>query len=248
MEKIIKFEFDKLFRQKSFYVCTIIVLGLTLLSAVSTNVMLSSELGATIAKPDGWSYAASAVSNSQLMMILGIFTAMFVCSEYDENTLKNIYSRGYGRIPVYIGKYISSFVAMTIMFAASTVVSFCAASALWGTGNSDGYLRSIICQFVVLIGYHALFYVISVILGKTGGSIAFNIVAPMIVSMLLSIADGLLNIDSFKFGNYWLDSFLATAQNSAAETNQIILCVVASFIYTVVLFSVGITINKKKQL
>ena len=106
MEKIIKFEFDKLFRQKSFYVCTIIVLGLTLLSAVSKNVMLSSELGATIAKPDGWSYAASAVSNSQLMMILGIFTAMFVCSEYDENTLKNIYSRGYGRIPVYIGKYI----------------------------------------------------------------------------------------------------------------------------------------------
>ncbi len=134
------------------------------------------------------------------------------------------------------------------MFVAATLFSFIIGSVFWGSGEPGNNISSIIYQFIVLIGFHALYYMISIIVGKTGGSIAFNIVAPMIVSMIFTIGDGLIHLGNFHFGDYWMSSFMATAQEPPADAGKIVLALVASLVYAVVFFVIGLMINKKKQL
>ncbi len=50
-------------------------------------------------------------------MFAGIVTALLVCDDYEQQTIKNIYARGYSRSQVYFSKLISVFLAVTVMFA-----------------------------------------------------------------------------------------------------------------------------------
>ena len=70
----------------------------------------------------------------------------------------------------------------------------------------------------------------------------------MIVSMIFTIGDGLIHLGNFHFGDYWMSSFMATAQEPPADAGKIVLALVASLVYAVVFFVIGLMINKKKQL
>jgi ABC-2 type transport system permease protein len=243
MSKILKFEIYKLFRQKSFYICTAITAALIFISALSNNV-ISKAAGLKIT---GWEFTAKAPSNAQLQLIIAIFTTLFICEDFDQNTLKNIISKGYGRDIIYIGKYITSLISLFIMYAVDIIISFCMGTALWGSGKSDVYLKIIFTQLLVLIGYHAFYYAIAFVLGKTGSSIAVSIVGPMMVNLVLALLDNLLKLGDFKFSKYWLDQFMTTATDTTASRGNLTLALIFTLIYTIVFLVVGFVINRKKQ-
>lgn len=245
MKNILKFEFDKLFRQRSFYICSFITMALLIINILSTNIQMKDAEEINVF---GWSYAAKAAGISSFQMIAGIFTVLFVCDEFEQNTLKNIYSKGYGRGSVYIGKYISSLFAMLIIFTANTALAFVLSSVLWETGSIGKYPFLILCQLAVLIAYHALIYAISIILEKTGSSIAFSILGPMIIVLIFGFADKFFKLKDFKFADHWLDSLMTKSADIGSSVGELSAVLVFALIYTFVFFIVGFTANKRKQL
>ncbi|MCR4794419.1 MAG: ABC transporter permease [Ruminococcus sp.] len=243
MNRIFKFELYKLFRQKSFYVCTVITAALIFISALSTNTLSGKESF----DMNGWKFAANAPANGQLQLMLCIFTALFICEDFDQNPLKNIISKGYGRKSIYIGKYIISFISAVVMYALDIIAAFVIGTAFWGIGNSDGYVRAIFAQLLVIIGYHAFFYAISIILGKTGSSIAFSIVGPMMIGLVLALGDSLLKFKDFKISNFWLDKFMQTASDISADYGKLFAAVILSILYGAIFLAAGFVSNSKKQ-
>ncbi len=243
MNRILKFELYKLFRQKSFYVCTVITAALIFISALSTNTLSGTEGFDTA----GWKFAANAPGNGQFQLMISIFTALFICEDFDQNTMKNIISKGCGRESIYIGKYITSFISAVILYAADIITAFAVGTAFWGSGEADGYIRIIFTQLLVLMGYHAFFYAVSIILGKTGSAIAVSIVGPMMISLVLALGDTLLKLKGFKFSNYWIDKFMQIASDTSAASGKLLVAVILSVVYGAVFLAAGFTVNRKKQ-
>ena len=90
-----KFEMHKLKKQKSFYICTLIMVALLFLSAITTKALVngSPEYAAQF-KGSGIDSMIGALGNCSFLLIAGIFTALTVCEDYEQQTVKNIFSRG----------------------------------------------------------------------------------------------------------------------------------------------------------
>lgn len=245
MRKLIRYELHKLFRQKSFHICSavIILLPLIFLAALKyTSYRTGDNPNIT-----GWSFASTVVSNSSFVMILGIFIPLFVCEDFDQGILKNIFAKGYGRGRVYVSKYIVSLFGTGLMFVATHAASFVLASILWKPGAVGNNPELIISQGLVLISYHAFYFALAIILGRTGGSIAMGIILPVMVNLLLLLADSLTRFKKLHFVDCWIDSFLNTAGNGDLSFKKHALAVVYAAIYTVVLFLLGLTFHRRKQ-
>lgn len=249
MSRLLRFEFDKLLRRKSFYIITAIAAGFVVLGAVSVNLLISMKDSienfdvSNLMNYSGWRFASEAISTSNFTILSGIFIALLVCSENDDGTIKNIYARGYGRTPVYIGTYISSLCGAVIMYFVSVMAGFIIGTVFWGTGDIGNSLTSIATQVVVVLAYHALFFMLSAVIGRNGFAIAATIVIPMVVSLLLSLIDNFAKAVSFNTSDYWIESILTKAINGSDTAT----CIVASVIYAAVFFAVGLVINRKKQ-
>ncbi len=243
MSRILKFELYKLFRQKSFYVCTVITAALIIISALSTNTLSGTE-GFDMT---GWIFAAKAPGNGQFQLMISIFTALFICEDFDQNTMKNIISKGYGREQIYIGKYTVSLLSAVIMYAADILAALISGTAFWGIGDAGGSVRVIFTQLLVLTGYHAFFFAAAFFFGKTGGSIAFSIVGPMMIGLVLALGDTLLKLRGFKFSNFWLDKFMETASDTAASSGKLIAAVLLSVVYGAVFLAAGFVCNRRRQ-
>ena len=102
MNKILRFEFDKLFRQRSFYICTIITAALLLISALSNNALAKASEDLEIT---GWKFAAEATSNAQLSLILGIFKAAAEATRHEHHSsrvqLRTLFCKVTGYTLVY---------------------------------------------------------------------------------------------------------------------------------------------------
>lgn len=251
MGSLIRFEFDKLFRTKSFYICTAVALSVLILGALATNLLAGEMLSIDSSPYSGWYYAANAVEGSNLNLLLGIFTALFICEDNAQNTLKNIIARGFSRTAICTAKYLVSLCAAVIMFLAATLCGFVTGSVLWRVGEEEGSLRMILMQLLVFCAFHALFFAISEMIAKPGGSIAVNIVLPSVISLTLLLCDtlmhSLLNIKEFSLSDYWLSAFADTAAFSNPETGEAVTAVVGSVIYLALFYFIGVLFARRKE-
>jgi ABC-type transport system involved in multi-copper enzyme maturation permease subunit len=249
MGSLIRFEFDKLFRTKSFYICTAVALSVLVLGALATNLLAGSMYSES--PYGGWYYAANAVEGANLNLLLGIFTALFICEDNAQNTLKNIIARGFSRTAICTAKYLVSLCAAVIMFCAATLCGFVTGSVLWQVGEVEQHPRMIVMQLLVFCAYHALFFAVSEMLTKPGGSIAVNIMLPSVISLTLLLCDTLmrtlLGIKEFKLSDYWLTSFSNTASFSNPETGELVTAIVGSVIYTALFYFIGVLFARRKE-
>lgn len=245
MGKLIAFEFRKLLRQKSLYICMIIVLGLIGLSAV-VNAGLEKnpefDIMFTVA-----GFTKGALTSSLFFMILGVFVALYCCDDVTNNTLKNLYSRGYTRGAVYFSKYIVSLAASVCMAAVSFLFAFVAGKM---SANADGAnaFGSIACQLLTVAAYHAVYFAVATVIGKVGGSVAVNIVGPMLVLTVLTLVTSLLKLESVNLGDYWLESAVNGLTAATLTTKAAVKAIVMSAVYIPAFAVGGYLFNKKKEL
>ncbi len=258
MNRLFKFEFRKLFRQKSFYICGGIAVGLILLSAFTMNLLLSFSQNATVSA-DGVAVAvvaddtafsglymlASALSGSDFSIILAVFVALFVCGDYNNGTLKNIIAKGYNRSSIYVSKYMVSLIASTMLACVCWLAGLLSGTAFWGIGElpADGS----VCNFVIILqlqllsiyAYTSLFFMISALLKKAGGAIAVGIIAPLVVVMIISMADAFINSETFSLSKYWLDNCYSDLAVTSLPSDTAVRCLVCFAIYIVVFTTAG---------
>ena len=253
MGNLLNFEFRKLVRQKSFYICNLVLVVLIFLSAFMTKALFDNMEEITQPLPTAVGMVQTALSGGNAALIIGIFVALFASEDYTDGTMKNIYAKGYSRTQVYGAKLVSvaffSLTACLVSFAGS----FAAGAVFFeiGSGLDIHTLLVLLTQTIVMVlGYTALFFAISMILKKTGSAIAGCIVAPMLISLLFGMADSFLQNDKFKFADYWLDGlFSSITQSASAVTNEAMLTAAAvSVVYAVICTAVGVNIVKRQEL
>lgn len=247
MTNLLKFEFRKLFKQKSFYICTAVMLVLSVFG-ILLNKTLASNPDFNMAMPSAKSALLSAVSSSSFTMLCGIFIALFVCTDYDQQTIKNVYSRGFSRTNVYFAKFIVSVISTVVMFAVTLLFTYVAGAAMLdGTAEAGNYVGLIAGQLIYCLAYSSFVFAISLIVKKVGVSIALAILGPSLIGTVINLADAFLKIENFKIGSYWLDGFIDDLTSLATDNTRLIVCIVLSLIYAAVFVVAGYLINKKQE-
>lgn len=247
MGKLFKFEIRKITRQKSFYICFGISLLILVLSAVIMKIAANDAGSDAVFSPV--SFTMSAITSSSYVMLLGIFTALYCCDDNSNNTLKNIYSRGYSRAKVFFAKYVVSLLASLVVAAAFFLISFILGKVL---GNADeavtgAFTGSVILQLLVIVGYHAVYFSLAMIIGKVGGSVALNIVGPMLVLTVLTLLASLLKID-FNFNEFWLDAVMNPLSQGNVDGKIITKAVLMPILYAGAFLTAGYFVNRKKEM
>ena len=140
-------------------------------------------------------------------------------------------------------------IATSVMFLIAELAALISGSLSFGIGETESlrFLAVLVVQYVVAMANVAMFFAISSVLRKNGSSTAATIVAPMLVNVVLSLADSLLKLKDVSLTNYWLSSFLGDLTLSVGS-GRMTLCLVAALIYIPVFVFVGMRINRKIEL
>ncbi|MCI6184273.1 MAG: ABC transporter permease [Clostridiales bacterium] len=240
MGKLLHFEFHKLIRQKSFYICLAVAVAMLFISTYTTYLMQKDAVDVSQMGIDGMSVMIGAVSGGTLSMVIGVFVPLFVCEDYVSGTIRNIVTRGYTRLGIFLAKLIAVLFASAIMtivcMAAGYLVGvlFCAP----GEQPFDAYtVKILLCQLAVMLAEASLFYAISTVLQKTGGAIAICLVLPMVLTIVLALADTALAEKEIQLSGYWLERIngtLAVFDVKSEDMKKALLTALSYFVVTTV--------------
>ena len=256
MNDLLRLEFHKLKRSKSFYIILIIMLAFVVISMITTKLLagladqineIGAEFGETFSAA-GESVLLGFLSAGNYSLLTAIFVAIVVCDDYESHIIKNIFARGYSRSDFYFAKFIYLIVATSVMFIISVSLSAVLSELLFGINGDIGKIVLLISlQYLAAMAGVSLYFLISVAIKKLGGAIALNIILPSIVSLLLALADTAVKTDKFSFADYWFTSFTSTLSDITVGTTKIIVCAVLSVVYLLVFMLLGYKFNERTE-
>ena len=223
MFKLLNFEFRKLIRQKSFYICIAAMLALLVGSAYTTELM-TAKSGVEDPSLSGISYLMEAISGSALSAVLAVFIPLFICEDYASGTIRNIITRGFSRLEMFIAKLIAVLAATVLMTAVCLAAAYLVGTAFWGAGEpslGSEQIKILLCQLAVIAAYATMFFAISSMLQKVGGSIAICLILPMAAVILLSLADAALAEREIELCGYWIENLGRSLASGEAEAEDI---------------------------
>lgn len=241
MLRLIKSDFYKLFRMKSFYICGILAaifagLGIFSLNALEKIPYARYGLEDMFISPYTGIYALTIGLGSATLFIT-IMVSMFVPSEFKFGTIKNIISRGVRRTEIYFSKYIVTIFVSVVYSLLCALTAFVSGCILAGVGDFDRTIFLDVLEVVGLfllaeIALQSIFQMIGFIVCSTGWTICTNIaILSFLPSMVLNLIDmavnnwlapavssvdwlnGWLKIENFSSNNYWPYSYLTEFTN-----------------------------------
>lgn len=251
MRRLITLELRKLFKQKSFYICTLAMIAIVAVTMISSKIFFKMATGEDVILKYGIDFLLSTPSTAYFSTIAGIFIVIFVCDDFEQSTIKNIYSRGFSRERVYLSKVASSLFAASLMFAIVSLFGVILGTAFYGVGDNISNIKlyvTFVAQYIATMANMTLTIFFATILRKIGGSIATMIIAPTFVSLALALVDTALKLKSFSFVDYWLGAFATDTQSLDITATRLVVCVVGSLAYFVLLVFVGARISKYHEL
>ena len=223
MFKLLNFEFRKLIRQKSFYICIAALLA-PLVGSAYTPELLTANRGVEDPSLSGISYLMEAISGSALSAVLAVFIPLFICEDYASGTIRNIITRGFSRLEMFIAKLIAVLAATVLMTAVCLAAAYLVGTAFWGAGEpslGSEQIKILLCQLAVIAAYATMFFAISSMLQKVGGSIAICLILPMAAVILLSLADAALAEREIELSGYWIENLGRSLASVEAEAEDI---------------------------
>lgn len=249
MFRLLNFEFRKLIRQKSFYICIGVMVLLLLFSAYTTELMTADS---GIESPDlnGINYLMEAVSSSALFPVLAVFIPLFVCEDYVSGTIRNIITRGFSRLEIFVSKLIAVIVATVFMTAVCLAAAYLLGTVFWGRGDGSigtEQIKILLCQLAVVIAYAALFFAISSTLQKVGGSIAICLILPMAAVILLSMADAVLAEHEITLSKYWIEDISRSVSSFTVAAEDIKTALIGAGCYFAASIAVSWLLIMKKE-
>ena len=107
MKQLLKFEFRKLFRMKSLYICSAVIVLLTLftfgalkiMEMIMTNGEIMSAVGITELSVTGMEFLnakycmVSALSGTDISILISIVVALLFCTDFSTGAIKNIVAK-----------------------------------------------------------------------------------------------------------------------------------------------------------
>ena len=247
MKNLIQFEFRKLTRKKSYYICTVISFALLLMMVLLFNFLLK------IAQTDEYKavdLVLQCLNNGSFTLLAGIFAILFVCEDYTLQTVKNVYARGYSQKNVYLAKLIVTLGAASAMYLALQIFAFLLGAFFFGVGEveSGKYFAVLAVQYVTAMAEVTFAFFLASIFCKSGTSIATFVLSSTMSSLLFGLLDLMFEIEKIDLNDYWVTSFLGDLQSLTVKTDRLLECLFGSLIYIAVFILIGMFGNKRVKL
>jgi hypothetical protein len=217
MSKLLRSDFYRLFKSKSFYICSVIAFGLFILNLciaywASKLATGSEEIYANMLPKDGISFALSAFANGNVQMILAIITGIYITADFAHGTMKNVVSKGFSRIQIYLSKLITMIAAVFIIIAATFIVGAIGATIISGkfgdlSADSVKNIVSVVgIEILLNTALTSLLVFVGMLFRNLGGTIAFNILGvlsfgPLIFSLLEILVKNKIKFTEFSLSN-----------------------------------------------
>lgn len=271
MKQLLRFEFHKLFRAKVLYIAVaaiiliaLILIGTDKLTEMSFEAMgitvnepgddaLSQEMGSFIgfgfASSTGLSRMLSILSNIYIFVIFGAFTAVYVCGDFGNATIKNIFTKGYSRTEVYFAKYIVCLIVSVAYALIAYLAAFILGSIFWSSGKNwePKVILLLIIQLLAVAAFNAFFCFIAAWMKRVGSALALSIAIPIGLPLILSVIDLIINNENIQISKYWLGGAVRLVDNVSAPAGDIVLSCVLSLFYLAVFTVLGWLFARKRE-
>ena len=210
MINLLKGDFYKLKRSKSFYICTSICVGLIAFFAAYIAIDYASfeKLKEQVyLSTFAWIYLPfneTSFLPTFMPIFQAIFITMFVTSEYTSGTIKDGVSLGYSRTKIYLSKLITVSVGSIIMMLAAIFSTGLAAILIFGIYGSFSIndllqlVRMAGISGLLFIGFAGIFLMVGTLVKNMGHSMAINICIVIFLGFIVSGAGDTV------WGRIWL--------------------------------------------
>ena len=246
MKNLLRFEFFKLRKRKSLYICLGAMLAILLFSLLASYEFLRSWDSEY--EPSALIYVLSATNTSNFTLVVGIFVTLYVCEDFGQRTVKNIYSRGFSRIGVYFAKLIVCAVYVVAAFAIVELFTLALSSALFGYRAEEGHILALLFgQLLVCLAFASFSFAVGFTVKRTGIAIAISILAPLVVSFVLALADIAIDSEKFMISEYWLEGISNVLANPLSSVKQVVLGCILPVIYAALFITAGFFIHRKTE-
>lgn len=248
MKNLFKFELFKLRKQKSLYICSGLILVMVLFTLL-ISLLLFNALGEEyMTKPTAINVMLSSVSAADFTLIAGIFVVLYVCGDFGQQTIKNIYSRGFSRTEVYFVKLIICVAYTVAMFIITELFALAMGSAFFGFKPQEGHIFALLLgQLLACIAYATFVFAVCHLIKRTGIAIVVVIFVPMVLSLILSLLDTIIRADNFKLVDYWLDGMLTSLSDASASVTTIVVGCILPVVYAALFVTGGFFLNRKSE-
>lgn len=241
MNRLNKFNVYNLFKQKSFYICTIFLIALASLGIIA-NVISANFITHKAANIHSNDTVLGFLSPSSFELFVAIFIALFYTLDISNGTMKNIIARGFSRKQVFVSKFMTIMFGVTIMFILSFIFSYIITLIAGGKIDAlnGNVLSKIGVYYLNVLGIASLYTLISSIVSKSSGALVACILTNFLAPTLLFTLDTLLKLKAnISISKFWI----ANATNNKGIT-VIIVCVA----YIVIPYILGSIICSKKEI
>ena len=242
MNKLLKFEFRNMFRQKIIYV--IVIVMLILLSLMNNTPEGRLEYYHSI----GYGIEdmiVGALTSCYFSSFMAVIISLIVCRDYEQNVMKNIYGKGYTHNQVYSAKFICAMLVTAAVCLLTLLVGIVEAVMVFGPSETDIVLI-MIAQFVAMLAYSAFGCMVCAILKKTGFSILLLVIVPPLGGLLLDQIDVLIPFD-FSFGDLWITQTMAYIHSGTIDGKEIVLSFITSFAYIIGCYFIGLRLSRSRS-
>lgn len=259
MKNLLKSDFYRLFKSLSFYICAavaVLLFGVTIFLMDWTNKMMASQDNTTIplAFNNGLEYAATAFMNSNILMIIGIFSAIFVTAEFAHGTMKNAVSKGFARLKIYLSKLITMVSAAFLIMLVSFIIGWVCATIVTGaaggfTGDFILYLlKTAGIELLLITAFAAVLVMIAMIVRNLGGVIAIDVIGVMSLEMPLFLALQYLFRNKIEFSEFSLMyNILFYQMNTGATESDYLRSAIVGVVFLALSTALGIFLFRKSD-
>lgn len=186
MVRLLKANFARLWKTKSFWVCMIISVGLCLgnfLTSYSVNTECVKKLGAEITS-DG----------SNLLLFISIASALYLGTDYSCGTIRNKLIIGHTRSKIYSSNLITTAVGGLMLLAAVWLVVFVTGMCLGGEiGMPAGELAlDILICIGAVISISAIFTLLGMLFSSKSTIVTITLVSTFVLIIGAGVIESLL--------------------------------------------------------
>ena len=249
MKKLLKLEFTKLRKQKSFYICTLLAVVFILLESTLAFVMTNDEPWLR-EDMSGIQTMLTGIGSSFYVLLSSVFVVLFFCEDHTQQTIKNILAKGYTKEQVFAAKVISASAATTIMFVITELAALGIGTCFFGLGAVENldFLAVIGTQYITNLANGLMCIVLCAMFRKTAASIVAMLFIPDLVEMALSLVDTILQNTKILISDFWFTSILNDACMERAVSGRMYECLWGSLAYIAIFLLVGTYCYRKQEL
>lgn len=263
MINLLKVDFYKIFRAKSFY-----VIGFILAALAAINSCLYAKITLDAIDNSGMfsftglnmGFFISFFSNLQgVTTYISIFVVLFMCSEFSNGTIKNIATKGYHRESIYLSKFITSVVGSLVYIAFIALASYIPYFIILGNKDTNAFdmpehfISCFLIFLLYVVTYLSVSLLIASLIRKSGLSILGVFILSFVTSLISLFDLFLKNVveSDFKLYEYTLSgniSVLGGSLSSGIPSENFLRIILVPVSFLVVSMVIGLIFFKKRDM